>query len=179
MAKNIVQKAEEEILKGRTHQEIYNEIAYHTEHPIHQIADHIRKIVTPAKRKKYSLLNYLLLFLLVCTFSINAGSLIGAGFEIFPITAVPLCVFLVYLCLKYRPDGHLITGGFMAISFVRNIFYFNPDSKAVFIGFLFITITAAGIAFFLAWKLPADYRMEKELLKENPDQRVDALTFMD
>jgi hypothetical protein len=179
MGKNIIQKAEEELLKGRSHQEIFNEIMDHTSHDKHKVAEAIRKIPTPVKRKKYRELNLALIFLMFCVLFANAWGAIASRFTIFPVAAIAVSAFLIYQCWKFRPNAQPITGIFMCVSLFRGFFYFNSGSFIFSMCFIVIVAAAAAIAFYLALKLPADYRMDKELLKENPEQRVNSLIFND
>jgi hypothetical protein len=179
MAKNIVQKAEEELMKGRGHQEIFNEIMVHTSYDRHKVAEAIRKIPTPAKRKKYRELNYALVFLMSCILVTNLLEVISSRFAFFPFLAIAANILLIYLCIKFKPNGHLIAGIFLAVSVFRGFVYLDTGSIFVMLCSIIIVIAAAAIAFFLALKLPADYRMDKELLKENPEQRENSLVFTD
>lgn len=179
MAKNLVQKAEEQILKGKTHQEIFNEIVSQTDFNIHKVADAIRKIPTIEKRKKYALLNNILVTLLIIHFSFSLLSLILSYQGFFEIIPLIIILILVYCVIKYKPNAHLFTGALLIISTVRGIYpLISTFSVQTLIYVIFIVSTSI-LAFYLGSKLANDYVLNKDLLKENPNQRVDIITFVE
>lgn len=177
--------AEKEILNGKGHQEIFNHIIATSEFNIHDVAENVRKIPTLEKRKKYKSLNIVLLGII--GFSVLERLILGfiqlnvnkddrSGIILlFPIVSI----LLFYGVYKYKRNVHLAAGFLMifgtALSAVRLINYL--DIIAI-LGSL-VTLSGAFIAFYLSVSLVSDYKIDKELQKNNPKQRENLITFID
>ncbi|MGZ4048215.1 MAG: hypothetical protein ACXVNN_02565, partial [Bacteroidia bacterium] len=97
-------------------------------------------------------------------------------FEIVPLIVI---LILIYCIIKYKPNAHTYTGSLLIIGLVRGIYPLILNfSILALIYIVFIVITSI-LSFYLGSKLSSDYALNKELLKENPDQRADVLTFTD
>jgi hypothetical protein len=147
MKKQKVDKyAETEVLKGTSHQEIFDHIISTSEFNIHDVADIVRKIPTLEKRKKYKTLNNILLLIIGLTIVdriilmyiqiSNGQNDIGIAF-LFPV----LSIVLFYVIYKYKRNAHLSAGflfiyGSMA-SIIRiitqqDIFFYNQCCNCFF-----------------------------------------------
>ncbi|MCE3228796.1 MAG: hypothetical protein K0S32_3347 [Bacteroidetes bacterium] len=172
---------EREILKGKSRQEVFNEVVTVSDISIHSAADIIRKVPTLEGRKKYRSTNFvllgmigiLLLFHLVNFFlavehktNLSVGQIIVPG----------LLLWGVY---NFKRNAHLISGILLSvmalISLGQIIFYFDW----VYIAILSFSAYGIAVSFFLDSKLSGDYILDKELQKTNPGQRVDSVTFTD
>jgi hypothetical protein len=176
---NIIQKATVEILKGRGHQEIFNEIVSQTDLDIHKVAENIRKIPTLEKRKKYHSLNIILAtgiginaFINIIFILFNDGiigslmpSIIGFG--------------LLYGVVKYKSNMHLAVGFCLFAGTISLIVKVLLDFNFVYLFFIGFSMAMAITAFYLSSKLVSDYSINKVLRNNNPNQRVDSLIFID
>jgi cell division protein FtsL len=177
MAKNLIQKAEEEILKGRTHQELFNEIVAETNLNIHDVADAIRKIPSNEKRKKYLTLNFVLIILLIIIWLYSLLGVISNYTSAFQITPLILLVLLIYMVIKYKPNAHYFTGGLLFFGTCRAAYSLIFNFSVERLMYMLFIIAVSGLAFYLGSKLTNDYILNKELLKENPNQRVGVISF--
>lgn len=186
MGKRRVDKyAEKEVLKGKTHQEIFDYIVATSTFKIHDIAEIVRKVPTPAKRKKYRTPNFILIGMLVIGIlwrtmdgigMLNAGNRLGLiNLILSPI--VPC--FFIYLVYNYKRNMHLVLAIMMLVGglgfFSQSFSHLNVLSYVR----LIFNLIGSAIAFYLHVKLPSDYEINKELQKSNPEQRENLITFKD
>lgn len=177
--------AEQEVLNGKSHQEIYNHIVSTSQFKIHDVAELVRKIPTLTKRKKYNSLNAILLGIiamsildriLVAYKQISGESQDRVSF-LFLLPVISIILF--YGIAKYKRNVHLWAGFIMAFgtfsSAVRLISHIDVFS---ILGLL-ISLTGTTIAFYLSVKLASDYRFDRELQKNNPSQREGLITFIE
>jgi hypothetical protein len=176
---NLTRKVETELFKGRTHQELFNEIAEQTDYDIHEIAEGLRKIPGPAKRVKYQALNRTLAFLFVANIATVLYISLVSKINMITVGSMIVQPLLIYGILKFRRDVHMISGGLLLLGAVMGMFSLTSDFTILALCDLLVTLSASGIAFYLGMKLTTDYCLNREELKENPDLRAGAVTFFD
>lgn len=177
--------AEQEVLNGKSHQEIYDHIVATSQFNIHDVADMVRKIPTLEKRKKYNSLNAILLGIIAMSILdriILAYQQVGGDgqdrvgfFFMLPI----ISILLFYGIVKFKRTVHLSAGFLMAFATATSAIRLLSHSDVFSILGLLASLTGAGIAFYLSVKLVSDYKIDKELLKTNPSQREGLITFID
>ncbi|HXB40396.1 MAG TPA: hypothetical protein VNZ49_07620 [Bacteroidia bacterium] len=171
--------AETEILKGRKHQDVFNEIAASSDFKIHDIAEILRKIASPEKRVRYKSTNYVLAGVILCMALLNIYSQIEGKANNGVYNWLPVIgdVILLWGILNYWKNIYRVclillwTHTVVVISLL--IFNFNW----IFVFLLFFLIDSIIITFYLNIKTATDYRLNRELLNENPGQRINAVIF--
>lgn len=171
--------AEKEILKGRKHQDVFNEIAEASDFKIHEIAEILRKIISPEKRARYKSANYVLAGVIFCMALLNVYSRIATNdndniFNWLPVIgdAILLWGILSYWKNIYRVCLILLWTHLVLVLFLM-IFNFNW----ILVFLLFLLVDSIIITFYLNIKTATDYRLNRELLNENPAHRVNAVIF--
>jgi hypothetical protein len=177
--------AEKEVLNGKSHQEIYDHIIATSTFKIHDVAEMIRKIPTLEKRKKYAFAQTTLLVMIGLFVSVK----IVSGFETsivfnqlrLTITIMSLIIplFLFYGVLTYKRNMHLVTGIWMIYGAVMNASVLIVTLSVASVTYLLVCISGASLAFYLNNKLVGDYIVNKELQRNNPEQRENIITFID
>lgn len=180
-----IKYAEQEILNGKSHQEIYDHIVATSQFNIHDVANMVRKIPTLEKRKKYNSLNAILLGIIAMSILdrilIVFQQLSGDGQDrvsflfMFPIVSI----LLFYGIVKYKRTVHLSAGFLMAFATVSSGIRLLSHSDIFSVLGLFVSLVGAIIAFYLSVKLVSDYKIDKELQKNNPSQREGLITFIE
>ncbi len=173
----IIKKATTEILKGKSHQEIFNEIVSQTNLDIHKVAETIRRIPSLEKRKEYKVLNII--------FTIGFGIVLLAGiyYSLFYQTTIAfiiqaaISIALVYGLLTYKTYMHPVAGLYSFAGTIFLIVNMLTSQDFIYAAPIVYTLSLMVIAFYLNSKLLVDYTFNKELLKSNPQQRVDIVTF--
>ena len=177
--------AEQEVLNGKSHQEIYDHIVATSQFNIHDVANMVRKIPTLEKRKKHNSLNAILLGIIAL--SILDRILIvfqqlsedGQDKVSFLFMLPIISILLFYGIVKFKRTVHLAAGFLMAFATVSSAIRLLSYSDIFSILGLLISLAGASIAFYLSVKLVSDYKVDKELQKNNPNQREGLITFID
>lgn len=177
--------AEQEVLNGKSHQEIYDHIVATSQFNIHDVADMVRKIPNLEKRKKYNSLNAILLGIIAMSILdrilIVFQQLNGDGQDrvsflfMFPIIGI----LLFYGIVKFKRTVHLSAGFLMAFATVTSAIRLFGHLDIFSILGLLVSLIGAIIAFYLSVKLVSDYKIDKELQKNNPNQREGLITFIE
>jgi hypothetical protein len=167
----------DELRKGRTKMEIFNSIVSVSDLNFHSVAEVIRKVPTIEKREKYKIPNLILFsILLIKPFGFIVSLFYDSEislFEIFEHASINFFFIPSLLSLgiyKFKRNMHLITGVFMLL-----IFFASLSCSITVWGILYLI--GAIIAFYLCVKLPGDYELNRELLKINPRERKNIVTF--
>jgi hypothetical protein len=175
----------QEVLKGKSHQEIYDHIITTSTFRIHDVAEIVRRIPTLEKRKKYVFSQTL--FLVLIGLFIAGKIISGFGTWVFfnqlhirmALFDITVSLFLFYGVATYKRNMHLVAGLWMIYGVLMNTSGLMTNLYTAKIVGLLITIFATSIAFYLNSKLPGDYVINKELQKSNPEQRENLITFID
>jgi hypothetical protein len=172
-------------VEWKSHQQIFDHIIATSTFKIHDVAEMIRKIPTLEKRKKYAFAQIMLLVMIGLFIAVK----IVSGFEIsivfnqlrltIAIVSLIIPLFLFYGVLMYKRNIHLVTGIWMIYGAVMNVSVLIVTLSVVSVICLFICISGASLAFYLNSKLVSSYMVNKELKKNNPEQRENVITFID
>jgi Zn-dependent protease with chaperone function len=173
--------AETEILKGRTHQEVFNEIVSSSEYKIHDIAEILRKITSPKKRERYKTTNYVLAGILAIMAVLNLFSCLTDSTRTGILSLLPIICNLIMLwgVLKFWKNIYRVCLVFLWVHTVSIMFLLIFNFNWILLPILFFLIDSIVIAFYLNIKTSADYRLNRELLNNDPAQRADSIVFID
>jgi hypothetical protein len=171
--------AETEILKGRKHQDVFNEIATSSDFKIHDIAEILRKIISPEKRARYKNTNYVLAGVIFCMALLNLYSQIngntnGSIYNWLPVIGDAI---LLWGILNYWKNIYRVCLILLWTHTVIVLFFLIFNFNWTFVFLLFFLIDSIIITFYLNIKTATDYRLNRELLNENPAQRINAVIF--
>jgi hypothetical protein len=112
--KQVEDFAEKEILEGKSHQEIFNEIVATSDFNIHDVANVVRRIPTPEKRKSYGATNSVLVGLLSLTILNRLYNIVTDASSdyanISNIIFLTLSALILHGIYKFKRNAHLATG---------------------------------------------------------------------
>jgi hypothetical protein len=167
---------EEQILSGKSNQEIFNEAVTTYDAKIHDIAEVIRKTPSREKRLKYRRLNDFLMLLLI------ANAVLGIINRTENNTYVAVApsfftIFLLYGLYNFKYPAHLFTAILLTVltTILIVILCLNFDFGVLFQ--LILTMGLTILAWYINSKIGSDYTLNRNMLKDNPDARIDVITF--
>ncbi len=171
--------AELEIAKGRKHQDVFNEIVAGSDFNLHHIAEILRKTVSPEKKARYKSTNYILAGIFFVMTLLNVYAHLGSMSKenVFNWIFIVGDALILYGILNYWKNIYRICLLLLWINFVWLLFtlIFNFDWSLVVL--LFFLIDSLIITLYLNIKTCTDYKLNRELLKENPKERINAVIF--
>jgi uncharacterized membrane protein len=159
--------AETAFLEGKSHQEVYNELARMNDMKAQRLAEILRKIPDLKKRRKYRLSNMVLCSLLTLIVlsrlavlpDILNGPLL---LMIHPLLFTFIPAVLIYGVYTYKPYSHMASGFFLVLGFVLSIAnVFTGTNIYVFLD-MAIMIFGAAVAFYLNGKLATDFTFNSQ-----------------
>lgn len=175
----VEQYAEKEILSGRSHQEIFNEVAAGSEYKIHDIAEALRKIVSPAKRQFNKNTNYVLAGVMALLTILELLGMISE--QVMPdlrtILFLAARVVMVVGVIKYWKNIYKVCLVVLWANLVAIVFEMVMNFDWMHVPALFFLLNSIVICFYLNVKTCTDYRLNRELLEKNPGARENAVLF--
>ena len=172
--KEIRKVAKQSIFDGKTKQETFNELERTSELSPEKLAKIIQKIPTLQARKKYKVLNIILIVLLSLTvlFKMMAGIpiIVANGIKWIPILfLLPIInVLLLIGVTTYRPNSHKLVALFTFLSvlqYIGNIFG-KPFNPLILIDFaIFAGLIVLGL--YLNYNLCPDYSSNEECYQDS------------
>lgn len=176
--------AEKDILDGKSHQEIFNEIVTTSDFNIHDVANVVRRIPTLEKRKKYNSTHIVLVVLLGFTILNKIYILfdsidLSIYITLLNVVLISMSVLILFGIHTFKSNAHLAAGALMAISSFMVSFrlFYNVDLLSCCD--LIAASFGAFLGFYLNSKLTESYGLNKELQKTHPQQRENSLLFTD
>jgi hypothetical protein len=169
---------EEQILSGKPSQEIYNEAVTIYDVKIHDVAEVIRKTPSLEKRLEYKVLNNILIFLLISNAIL--GPVNGKAHDTYVSVAPSLfTVFLLYGIYNFKYPAHIFASILLTVlTTILVVMMFLSFDLWVVIQLVLNSVTMV-IAWYINSKISSDYTLNREMLKNDPDARIDVITFED
>lgn len=175
--------AEEAVLEGKSHQQIFNELAANTQVNVHTLAEVIRRVPTLEKRNRYRFLNQALVLLAGFLFLLRLGTLFGvvpdAFMEMRPFNLFGLLISggMLYGLVFYKAHAHLIAVFYLLVHalwmMTKVVVTFDP---LVLLACILLLLGTWGAAF-LSSKFVSDYRFDKSIPGNDPELRENAIVF--
>ena len=169
---------EEEMLSGKSQQDIFNDVVTKYNIKIHDAAETIRKTPTLDKRNKCKKLNTVLI--VAMTVSMILGLMYrlndfdGNYAALFPSI---LGLMLLYGLINFKYPAHLFASILLTVlSAILIVLLILQFDIRVLLELLF-TLGATVLAYFVNSKLSSDYIYHREKVQNAPTLRVDSVTF--
>lgn len=171
--------AENEIRKGRGHQELFNELASTTSYRIHDLAEILRKLVTPAKKDANKTTNYVLLGCTGILVLMNLWGYLNTPTQSPLTNLIPAIVQIAMLfgLYKFWKNIYRIALFFLWANLMWLVVQTVLNFDWFFILLIFFIIDSMIICFYLNVKTCTDYKLNKELLAKNPGARENSILF--
>jgi len=169
---------EEEILSGKSQQDLFNDVVTKYDIKIHEAAETIRKTPTLDKRNKCKKLNIVLII------SMLLSMILGLMYTLNDVNENYAALFpgvggilLLYGIINYKYPAHLLASILLtAVSAMLIVFLVLQFEIRVLLELLF-TLSATVLAYLVNSKLSSDYVYHREKVQNDPTLRVNAVTF--
>lgn len=169
---------EEELLSGKSQQDVFNDVVSRYDIKIHDAAETIRKTPGIDKRNKCKKLNTVLIIALVVSMTLGLMyTLNDVNVNYVALFPSLINLMLLYGLINYKYPAHLLAGILLTIlSFLLLILLVLQFDLRVLLELVF-TLGATVLAWYLNGKLSSDYIYHREKVQDDPALRVDAVTF--
>jgi hypothetical protein len=167
----------EQILAGKSHQDVFNDVVDRYDIAIHQAAETIRKMPTLANRKRYQNLN--LILILLSALACFAQPFVN-GMQLTYTFFMPNVGFLLlaYGLFYFKSSAHFIATLFLSL---LGVFSLTSFIVTAHVGNLLVSLVffiAASIAGYLNKKLVSDYRLNRDKINTDSLDRKNSILFL-
>ncbi len=169
---------EEEILSGKSQQDIFNDVVTKYDIKIHDAAEIIRKTPTLEKRNKCKKLNTILIVAMVISMILGLIYRLNDFNENYAALFPSLIgLMLLYGLINFKYPAHLIASILLTVlSAILIVLLILQFDIRVLLELLF-TLGATILAYFVNSKLSSDYIYHREKVQKDLTLRVDSVTF--
>jgi uncharacterized membrane protein len=169
----------EEMLSGKSQQDIFNDVVTKYDIKIHEAAETIRKTPTLVKRNKCKNLNTVLIVFMIISMILGLmyrlNDFDGNYAALFPSI---LGLMLLYGIINFKYPAHLFASILLTVlSIMLTVLLFLQFDIRVLLE-LISTLGATVLAFLINSKISSDYIYHREKIQNEPTVRLDSVTFI-
>lgn len=170
---------EEELLSGKSQQDVFNDAITKYDLKVHEIAEAIRKTPTLEKRIKYNQLNTILVVCMILNMALGLFFRINNIHEDY-LTLFPglMGLMLLYGLIKYKHPAHLLSCIILTVLSAISIIQLIIKADIIILLELLFNICITSLAYFLNNKFSADYIYHRDKVQNDPTLRIDSVTFI-
>jgi hypothetical protein len=167
---------EEQILSGKSRQEVYNDAVTIYDVKIHDIAEAIRKTPSLIQRAKCKTQNEILLLLLLL--DIVMGKISRLEEETYIALAPSLIMlFLLYGLYNFKYPAHLFATILLFTITIGLIVIIAFEFSWGILLLLLVTLCSTVLVMYINRTISSDYTFNREIIVNDPEARVDVITF--